>query len=223
MLARGHFASLDLSGTGEALNSDFEYIRMFGQFNLYRPIKRLSGRRVHWAQSLRLGLADSFDQQLDRVDRFFAGGQYSVRGYPTNSLGPVLELGDDLVYPAGGKTLLVINEELRFDLLGPVAGLVFFDLGNVWEDTAEFSSDLFKSVGLGLRAVTPVGLLRLDLAFPLDRREMTLIEDLFRFWQHLLEVIRLADRLASGRLQETLGLGSLWVPQAPEPRSGRDR
>jgi len=115
-------------------------------------------------------LADSFDQELDRDDRFFAGGQYSVRGYPTDSLGPVEVLGD-LVRPLGGKTLVVINEELRFDLLGPVAGLVFFDLGNVWRDTAEFSSDLFKSVGLGFRAVTPVGLLRLDLAFPLDRRE----------------------------------------------------
>ena len=171
VLNRGVFASLDLSGTGEALNSDFEYIRMFTQFNLYRPFKRWAGRRLSWAQSLRLGLADSFDQELDRNDRFFAGGQYSVRGYPTDSLGPVEELGE-VVRPLGGKTLVVINQELRFDLLGPVAGLVFFDLGNVWEGTAEFSSDLFKSAGLGLRAVTPVGLLRLDWAFPLDRREL---------------------------------------------------
>ena len=170
VLARGTFASFDLSGPGRFLDSDFEYVRMFSQFNLYRPVGRWSGRGFSWAQSLRLGLADSFDQELFRGDRFFAGGQYSVRGYPTNSLGPVEILGDS-AFPLGGKTLVVINQELRFDLLGPVAGLVFLDLGNVWEDTAEFSSDLFKSLGFGLRAVTPVGLLRLDFAFPLDRRD----------------------------------------------------
>ncbi len=169
VLTRGIFASLDLSGTGDFLGSDFEYVRTFGQFNLYQPIGRLAGRGFSWAQSYRLGLADSFDQELDRNDRFFAGGQYSVRGYPTDSLGPVEELGD-MTFPLGGKTLVVINQELRYQLLGPVAGLVFFDLGNVWEDTAEIDSDLFKSLGVGLRAVTPVGLLRLDWAFPLDRR-----------------------------------------------------
>ena len=66
---------------------------------------------------------------------------------------------------------MVVNEELRFDIWNPVAGLVFFDLGNVWEDTAQFDSSLFKSIGVGLRADTPIGLLRLDWAFPLDRRE----------------------------------------------------
>jgi outer membrane protein assembly complex protein YaeT len=170
VLTRGIFASLDLSGTGDFLGSDFEYVRTFGQFNLYQPIGRWAGRGFSWAQSYRLGLADSFDQELDRNDRFFAGGQYSVRGYPTESLGPVEVLGDR-VRPLGGKTLLVMNQELRFDLLGPVAGVTFFDLGNVWEDTADIDSELFKSLGVGVRAITPVGLLRLDWAFPLDRRQ----------------------------------------------------
>jgi len=170
VLTQGIFSSLDFSGTGPFLDSDFKYLRLFGQFNLYRRVGRWAGRRVSWAQSYRLGLADSFDQELDRNDRFFAGGQYSVRGYPTESLGPVEELGDD-AFPLGGKSLLVINQELRFELLGPVAGVAFFDLGNVWEDTYDFDSDLFKSLGVGLRAITPVGLLRLDWAFPLDRRE----------------------------------------------------
>ncbi len=170
VLTRGLFASLDLSGTGEFLNSDFKYVRMFSQVNLYLPIGRWAGRSLNWAQSYRVGLADSFDQELDRNDRFFAGGQYSVRGYPTESLGSVEELGD-LTFPLGGKALLVINQELRFELLGPVAGVAFLDLGNVWEDVSEVDTDLFKSLGIGIRAITPVGLLRLDWAFPLDRRQ----------------------------------------------------
>ena len=170
VLTRGTFASLDLSGTGDFIDSDFEYVRLFSQFNVYRRVGRWRSRNLGWAQSVRLGLADSFEQELDRNDRFFAGGQYSIRGYPTDSLGPVEELGDQF-FPLGGKSLLVINEEFRFDVWNPVAGLVFFDLGNVWEDTAEFDSSLFKSIGIGLRADTPIGLLRLDWAFPLDRRE----------------------------------------------------
>jgi translocation and assembly module TamA len=50
------------------------------------------------------------------------------------------------------------------------SGVAFLDAGNVWED-GDFGSDLLTSVGFGLRADTPLGLLRLDLARPLDRRE----------------------------------------------------
>lgn len=171
VLTRGLFASADLSGTGEFLDSDFKYVRFFGQVNWYRPLGQWLSRRLSFAQSFRVGLADSFDQELIRDDRFFAGGEFSVRGYPTETLGPQERLGDIVVRPLGGSALLVLNEELRFELYDPVSGIVFFDLGNVWESTSDFGSDLFKSVGVGLRAVTPVGLLRLDWAFLLDRRE----------------------------------------------------
>ncbi|NLH10289.1 MAG: BamA/TamA family outer membrane protein, partial [Holophagae bacterium] len=53
-----------------------------------------------------------------------------------------------------------------FDLIG----LAFVDVGQVWAERADFGRDLAKSVGLGLRATTPVGVVRLDLARPLDRR-----------------------------------------------------
>jgi translocation and assembly module TamA len=51
-----------------------------------------------------------------------------------------------------------------------MSGLVFFDAGQVWLRTSDFGRDLATAVGLGLRANTPVGLIRLDLAHPLDRR-----------------------------------------------------
>ena len=40
----------------------------------------------------------------------------------------------------------------------------------MWTDAADFGTDLATALGLGLRALTPMGLLRLDAAFPLDRR-----------------------------------------------------
>lgn len=165
----GLFASLDLSGSGPFLGSDFEYGRLFSQLNLFRTFS-LAGRRFTWAQSFRAGLARPFGDQTTVIeqDRFYAGGAFSVRGYETESLGPATFFGD----PVGGEALLVLNQELRVPLpFLDLTGLAFFDAGQVWPDPDDFGSDLARSLGLGLRARTPLGLLRFDAAFPLDRRE----------------------------------------------------
>ena len=167
---RGYFASADLSGSGAFLGSDFSYARLFTQLQLHRSFA-LAGRSVIWAQSFRAGLARPFSgQELLREERFFAGGEFSVRGYETDSLGPEEVLGS-LVRPLGGEALLVINEELRVRLPWDLTGLLFLDAGQVWQEPGDVDWSLAKSLGLGLRARTPVGLLRFDAGFPLDRRE----------------------------------------------------
>jgi len=167
----GLFASLDLSGSGSWLGSDFDFARAFGQVSDFRRIT-LAGRPLLWAQGLRLGVAQAFrDQDLVYQERFFAGGEFSVRGYETELLGPLESLGEDLVQALGGTALLVINQELRVPLPFDLTGLVFFDAGQVWDDTGDFGTGLAKSVGLGFRAKSPIGLLRFDAAYPLDRRE----------------------------------------------------
>ncbi len=161
--SRGSFASLDLSGSGAFLGSDLQYIRLFAQASSFRSVP-LAGRPWTWAQSLRLGLAEPFaGQVIIFLERFFAGGAYSVRGYETDSLGPQDLLG-------GGDALFVVNEELRFALPWDLTGLVFFDAGQVWARPGDADFDLAKSLGLGLRARSPLGLLRLDAAYPLDRQ-----------------------------------------------------
>ncbi|HPW56185.1 MAG TPA: BamA/TamA family outer membrane protein [Thermoanaerobaculaceae bacterium] len=167
----GMLASLDLSGSGPWLGSDYRYVRAYGQLNLFLPLGELGGLPLAWASSYRAGTARTFGGQELLTDiRFKTGGEYSVRGYPFESLGPRLEAGGKLL-TAGGTAVLVVNQELRatlpwFDLIG----LAFVDVGQVWAERADFGRDLAKSVGLGLRATTPVGVVRLDLARPLDRR-----------------------------------------------------
>jgi outer membrane protein assembly factor BamA len=165
----GLLASLDLSGSGGFLGSDFEYLRLFAQGAVWRDLS-LAGRPLTWAQAVRVGVARPFaGQTLISQERFFAGGPFSVRGYEHESLGPRESFGglDEVV---GGEALLVINEELRFPLPWDLTGLVFFDAGQVWDDPADADFDLAKALGLGLRMRSPVGLLRLDAAYPLDRR-----------------------------------------------------
>lgn len=167
---RGLLATLDVQASGDWLGSDFAYARAYGQVNTFRPLFRLGAGRVVWAQSLRAGYARAFQgQELIPDARFYAGGSYSVRGYPTESLGPRVDLGGTL-YVTGGSTLLVVNEELRVPLHPRLLGVGFFDAGQVWESPGDFGTGLATSVGLGLRALTPLGVLRLDGAVPLDRR-----------------------------------------------------
>ena len=168
---RGLFASLDLQASGDWLGSSFAFGRAYAQVNLYRPVFTFGGRPVVWAQSMRAGAARAFEgQELIPDVRFYAGGSYSVRGYPTESLGPREDLGG-VLYVTGGSALLVVNEELRVPVHARLMAVGFFDAGQVWESSSDFGSGLAKSLGLGVRALTPLGVLRLDAAFPLDRRE----------------------------------------------------
>ncbi len=166
---RGLFASVDLSYSDESLGGDIRYGRLFGQLNSFLPAGRLAGRRLTWAQSVRLGRAEAFTGQELLGDLLLrAGGEYSVRGYRRESLGPA-ELSGTVLPSVAENTLFVLNQELRFGLWEPISGLFFLDAGNVWLDGA-VDFDLFTSLGVGLRADTPFGLLRLDVAWPLDRR-----------------------------------------------------
>ncbi|MEE8522776.1 MAG: outer membrane protein assembly factor [Thermoanaerobaculia bacterium] len=169
---RGLLASTDLTGASAALGGDSRFLRFLGKLSVFRPIARRGGRpgrrtAVTWAQSLRLGWAEAFGgQQLSPDERFFTGGELSVRGYGNDSLGPVSATG----VPIGGEALLVVNQELRFPVWESIRGVLFVDAGNVWQDAGDLGFDFFTAAGLGLRVSTPVGLVRFDVALPLDRR-----------------------------------------------------
>ncbi len=165
--------SLDLVGAHESLGSDVSLLGVFSQLRYFRSLATREARRasgpVTWAQSLRVGLQEPFgDTRIPIVSRLRAGGEYSVRGYRTDSLGPLDTGGSSF----GGELFFILNEELHFPVWREkVSGLVFFDAGNVWESREALDSELFTSLGLGFRASTRLGPIRLDVAFPLDRRD----------------------------------------------------
>jgi translocation and assembly module TamA len=120
------------------------------------------------SQGYRLGLSHVYGgEPLVSSERFRAGGTNSVRGYETDSLGPVGFLGD----PAGGQAVLVFNQELRYRHASGLGLAAFWDAGNVFAKSTDLSFELQHALGLGLRYDSPVGLLRLDLGFPLNKRE----------------------------------------------------
>ncbi|WP_439858588.1 autotransporter assembly complex protein TamA [Pseudomonas sp. MBLB4136] len=94
--------------------------------------------------------------------RFFAGGDQSVRGYDYQSLSPENAEGDKI----GGRYLFAASAEYQYSLTERWRLATFIDQGNSF-NSLDFSG-LKSAVGFGLRWVSPVGPLRLDLAHPLD-------------------------------------------------------
>lgn len=97
-------------------------------------------------------------QQVPPSLRFFAGGDQSVRGYDYQSLSPRDYLGDRV----GGRYLLTSSIEYQYSLTEKWRVAAFVDRGNAFSDFE--LPNLRTGVGVGVRWVSPVGPLRLDLA-----------------------------------------------------------
>ncbi|MBX2809352.1 MAG: BamA/TamA family outer membrane protein, partial [Cellvibrionaceae bacterium] len=129
--------------------------------------------RAAWLQpslALRLNLGSISGSETADVpadERYYAGGGGSIRGYAYQSLGP--QTNDK---PAGGRSLTEVSGEMRLRFNKTWGGALFTDGGNVFESAfANNWQDLSWSWGLGLRYFTSFAPIRLDIAFPLDKRE----------------------------------------------------
>ena len=161
---RGWFAASTLEVSRPGLGSDLSFLRSFLQYFQFVPL----GDKALLASAARVGLARTYrDEELIPNERFFGGGATSVRGYLQDDLGPRSIFGD----ASGGRALFIGNGELRFPVYRWLKGVGFVDVGNVYETVGDFSLlNLQVGTGLGLRLHTPVGLLRLDIAVPVNRR-----------------------------------------------------
>lgn len=159
----GRLYSLGLTFAESWLGSDFRYAKGLGQVGLYSTHGAFT-----WAQGYRLGLGWGFgDQSIVSSERFKAGGAGSLRGFPTDALGPVDVIGA----PRGGEAVVLVNQELRWRHPSGLGAVAFYDGGNVFDKVADLSFAWRHALGVGLRYASPVGLLRLDCGVPLARRE----------------------------------------------------
>ncbi|MFC3641473.1 autotransporter assembly complex protein TamA [Aquibium oceanicum] len=98
---------------------------------------------------------------------FFAGGGGSVRGYAYRNIGVEVP-GGQIV---GGRSLIEGSAELRARVTESIGVVGFVDAGYVGaESFPEFDEDVRVGVGAGVRYLTGLGPIRLDVAVPLDPR-----------------------------------------------------
>jgi len=128
-----------------------------------------------------LGVATSKGARVPFAERFFVGGIFTLRGYNFRSVGPSLLVPIDPSDPysgvsevfVGGNKQVLLSSELLFPLIPPAAikGLLFFDAGNTWlEEQRLFATPLRMGWGFGFRWFSPIGPLRFEWGFPIDRR-----------------------------------------------------
>lgn len=105
---------------------------------------------------------NGYQQNVPPSLRFFAGGDQSVRGYDYQTLSPKNNKGDRI----GGRYLVAGSAEYQYSLTEKWRVATFIDQGNSF-NSLELPS-LKTGIGIGVRWVSPVGPLRLDLARALD-------------------------------------------------------
>lgn len=166
----GHFIGMDNQLSLGALGGD-SFVKTFLQAGGYYRL----GPRTVLATAGRLGLGRAFGEsglRLPLADRFFAGGDYSLRGYRLDTAGPLVRSTDGLrLLPTGGNALLLGSVELRFDVARRFSFAVFTDAGNVYPFVAQIDlGDVLYSAGAGIRYKSAIGPLRLDWGYKLNRR-----------------------------------------------------
>jgi outer membrane protein assembly complex protein YaeT len=171
---RGVYNTLDAAFASNPFGTKTTFTRLLGRNATYHRISR----DVTLARSLSIGFINRISNaDVPLPERFFAGGASSHRGFNENQAGP-----RDLLtgFPIGGKALLVNNTELRFPLIGDnIGGVLFHDAGNVYSNLADISfrfhqrdledfNYMVHAVGFGVRYRTPIGPVRLDLAYSIN-------------------------------------------------------
>ncbi|MEM9055879.1 MAG: autotransporter assembly complex family protein [Pseudomonadota bacterium] len=159
--SRGSRYFADLRGSHTALGSDANFVRLQLEARFIRRLGR-NARLLLRADAGTVAVDATTD--LPASQRFFAGGDLSVRGYDFQELGSV----DDEGAVIGGKNLLTGSVELEYLPWGNWGFAVFVDAGNAGE---RFADGLEYAAGLGLRWRSPVGIVRFDIGQSLSQSD----------------------------------------------------
>jgi len=154
----GYRVELETSGSAEALLSDATFLQGIMRGKLVRAFGK-QGRLVMRADAG--ATATGNFESLPATNRFFTGGDNSVRGYEYKSLAPENEDGDLI----GGKYLLVGSVEYDYNVYGKWYLAAFYDIGSAFSDSP---IDASSGAGVGIRWASPVGMVRVDVAAALS-------------------------------------------------------
>jgi outer membrane protein assembly complex protein YaeT len=192
---RGHYLSANGQVASRAIGSEVGLIKSYLTAQVFRQVPRTN--QMVFAASARLGTAVGFARDVLRLDadghpvpgpdgqpavdsiedlpaseRFFAGGDTTVRGFALDQLGTP-ETIDRNGFPIGGNAVAIFNAELRVPVVGGFGLVGFVDTGNVFARTGDLDFGQFRSAaGFGVRYRSPVGPIRIDLGFKIGERRV---------------------------------------------------
>ncbi len=153
---------------GEQLGSDLDLVRLLANFRYVRtlaPRHRLVGRSELGAVLISNGDRDQLAPSLS----FFTGGGQTIRGFGYQSIGHEIEVtrqdGSERELVVGGTRLATASVEYQYAFTDRWRGALFIDAGDAF-DEGDF--DVNYGTGVGVHYLTPVGAIRLEMAYPLS-------------------------------------------------------
>lgn len=162
----GYQVALQVDSNSPKFGSDLDFVRVRFAASAYLPFDEDSGLAFRTDQGM-LWPSDPAEL-IPLQERFYNGGENTVRSYRESLLGPLDANGR----PLGGDFRNVFGVELRSRLVGMLEGSLFVDAGNVGTDIDEFGlSDLRYAVGAGLRIALPIGPIRFDAGINPEPRD----------------------------------------------------
>jgi outer membrane protein insertion porin family len=143
--SEGMRCSLSCELAGGPLGSDIQYVKPVFDGTLFFPAFGNNVFGFHLAYRTILPLGDS---EVPFWERFYLGGERSLRGYDVYSIGPRDLEGQN----RGGEKSLVFNIEYMMPVVGPLFSILFFDAGNAVSRSEKIDlTDLYWSSGLEMR------------------------------------------------------------------------
>jgi outer membrane protein insertion porin family len=129
-----------------------------------------------FGSNLGYGIGYGGERELPLYERYFPGGINSVRGFRILSMGPknivINGLGQGISRdPIGGSSQLIFNNEIIFPIVESLGlkGVVFVDAGNAFSASQGIDiTDMRVSSGGGLRWLSPIGPLRIEVGIPIN-------------------------------------------------------
>jgi outer membrane protein insertion porin family len=165
----GNYQSLSFEFAGIGTEQK-KFVKMVANNRFY---KRLIGDLV-FRNSTEIGFISPWGGvPLPPAEKFYLGGPNNMKGFPLFLLGPTQTTSDGVIYPLGGTTQAYSLVELEHPLIKD-AGLkfvTFFDIGNAFDPFPGWANlSLRADAGFGIRWFSPIGPLRFEWGFPLQRQ-----------------------------------------------------
>lgn len=161
---RGEYARLSLEYSAALIGSSLEFLRARWHLAHFRRLFGPGVLGLSWRGGAIAPFADT--DSIPIQERFFNGGENTVRAFKEDQLGPVDADGNAV----GGEAFNVFTAELRLPVAGRLESAFFYDIGNVLLDVSDAAEleEYRGGLGLGVRYDLPVGPLRLDMAWSDD-------------------------------------------------------
>lgn len=163
--SRGIYAFAEGDVFNELKGARADFVRVRGGVTHYYDI----WHNLIFNQTARIGGIQTIGAaNIPITERFFLGGDDTIRGFSEDRVGTLDTNGD----PLGGKVRWIYNADLSLPLFWGLRGATFFDIGSLTNSFPEINNETIRtSAGFGLRYVTPIGPLRAEWAWKLDRRD----------------------------------------------------